>query len=165
MTSEPPPRNKLRRVASISLLTVYLAAMAVVTLTPSPVDKGYESTISRLLKLMHAPEWFGYAQLEFSANVAMFVPLGFLFGLAFARRARWFALIVSPVLSVIIELTQATLLPERYPTLSDVIANSLGGTIGVLIALFLRWLLRRRDANLVARELWESSQHEAALVR
>ena len=52
------------------------------------------------------PSWFGYHKLEFSANVVMFIPIGFLVTMLLAQRLWWFALLICPALSIAIEVTQ-----------------------------------------------------------
>jgi VanZ like family len=64
-------------------------------------------------------------------NVLLFLPLGLLFGLR-ARR-RWIWLPLAMFLSLGIELTQLVI-PGRYSTLSDVITNTTGAGIGLLLA-------------------------------
>jgi len=73
-----------------------------------------------------------FAAADFLLNVALFVPLGFLPAL----RRRWPALAVWGALaglSATIELTQL-LLPGRYSSLADVVANAAGAGLGVLLA-------------------------------
>lgn len=74
-------------------------------------------------------------------NVVIFVPTGFLAGLLF--RPRWTAFLVAPVLSVCIELAQVLL--GSSADIDDVILNSLGGTIGVAVAVLVRRLALRSE--------------------
>lgn len=46
----------------------------------------------------------------------------------------WVAAFALPMLSIAVECAQLLFLPERYPTVSDVIANSLGAWIGLALA-------------------------------
>jgi len=80
-------------------LVPYLGFVLAVRLSPTPVDQGESGTITHLLETLHKrglPEWFGYSWLEFSANVAMFVPLGFLVALALSRRTLWLSFLLIP---------------------------------------------------------------------
>ena len=117
-------------------LTVVAALVVLITLTPSTVDSGYQAEIAWLLEAMHrrgVPGWFQYRQLEFTANVVMFVPLGFFAGLLLGRR--WWRWLWLPVaVSALIELWQYLFLPGRVAALSDVIANSMGGIAGLVFA-------------------------------
>lgn len=140
MTSQQPERRPARRglstrqrVGAVGLGLVLLAALAI-TLNPTPVDRGRSDTVWAFLGMLHRigiPESFGYLELEFTANIIMFLPLGFFFALLVGERSWWLALAFPLVLSIGIELTQLLLLPERFADISDVIANTLGGWIGV----------------------------------
>ncbi|WP_292883860.1 MULTISPECIES: VanZ family protein [unclassified Microbacterium] len=81
-----------------------------------------------------------YAVLEFSANIVLFAPLGVLLALAWPRASAGALIAVGGASSVAIELAQLAI-PGRFSTLSDVIANTLGTAIGVLV---IRTLGRRR---------------------
>jgi VanZ family protein len=77
--------------------------------------------------------WCGhFALADAILNVLLFVPIGFALGLR--RRADpmriWGGL---TMLSALIEATQI-FLPGRFPTVSDVAANSLGAALGLLLA-------------------------------
>jgi glycopeptide antibiotics resistance protein len=125
---------------------------------PAPIDQGFNGSINRFLDVLHrngVPPWFGYNKLEFSANILMFLPLGFLVAMILPAHFWWFALVICPALSVTIELTQGALLAARFATVSDVIANSIGALIGILFAIILRALFYRRDQKLIAWVLWE----------
>lgn len=159
--SQQPPCSHVRRNVSLLLLLVYVGVVAAMTLSPTPLDQGFESTIAKFLDVLHrngVPEWFGYNKLEFTANIAMFVPLGFLLGLALPARIWWLALVVTPALSIAIELTQAGLLTARFATMSDVFANTIGGLLGTLLAVILRAIVNARDEKVIARALWQERQ-------
>lgn len=125
------------RVGAIGLTLVVCAALAI-TLTPTPVDRGFGASVRQLLSLLHGwgvPASFGYAQLEFTANILMFVPLGFFAGLLARTPRGWLAvLLLPPLLSIGVESAQLLFLPERYATVADVMANCLGGWIGAGLA-------------------------------
>jgi VanZ family protein len=162
----PPPKSGARkRIASTGLFACVAVVLAA-TLWPTPLDRGYSESITRVLDVMHRngiPQWFGYDKLEFSANIGMFVPLGFLLALLLPQRVWWLALVICPALSIAIELTQAQLLTQRFATVSDVIANSLGAVIGATFAVALRAVVHARDETVIARALWDeqnpSSKH------
>ncbi|MCU1437732.1 MAG: hypothetical protein JWP66_819 [Naasia sp.] len=139
------------RLVSV-LLALYLAIVAAITLPPSPVDRPVRGQIDRVLEELHergVPEYIGYSKVEFAANIAMFVPVGFLIALGLAARFAWLALLLGPVLSAALELAQKLLLPERYASVLDVLANSLGALVGFVIAVLLRLLVARRDRLLI----------------
>jgi len=81
------------------------------------------------------PRWVDYGVVESAANVAMFVPLGFM--VTRVSRRWWWGLVVPGVLSGAAELGQHALRPERYATWADVAANTSGAALGVLAAVLL----------------------------
>ena len=157
-SARPPRKSQLRVGQAVTGLVICAAAILWATMSPTPLDQGYESAIDRFLAVLHrngVPEWFGYNKLEFSANVLMFVPLGFLLALALSRRAAWVALLLVPAFSVSIELVQAVALSARFATPMDVLANTAGGYIGALVAFIIRAAVYTRDEKVIARADWE----------
>lgn len=133
-----------RRWFAGACLTLYALFVMVTLFWPTPVDRDYHSLIQRALEIMHTrglPDWFDYRQLEFTANIGMFVPLGFLIALLLTRRSWWIAVAASAGFSILSELGQAAFLPQRVASVADVIANSTGALVGALLALGLRTLL------------------------
>jgi len=158
MTDKGPPKSRVRQNLGLALVLGYGLIVILATMWPTPLDQGFASSINRLLAVLHRngiPEWFGYTKLEFSANVLMFVPLGFLVSMLLPVRVWWLALIICPGLSVAIELTQGLALSARFATVSDVLSNSLGAIIGALIAVMIRAAIYDRDEKIIARRLWE----------
>jgi glycopeptide antibiotics resistance protein len=148
----------VRQQLGLTLVLAYGAIVLLATMWPTPLDQGFESSITKLLDVLHRngiPEWFGYNKLEFTANVLMFVPLGFLVSMLLPVRVWWLALIICPGISVGIELTQAAALSARFATVSDVVSNSTGALIGALIAVALRAAIYQRDEKIIARRIWE----------
>lgn len=155
-----PAKSHLRAWLAALLLLGYAGIVAAATLSPTPLDSGYRGTIDKVLGMLHRngmPEWFGYAQLEFSANVAMFVPLGFLIALALPWRGVWASFLLVPALSAAIEWAQGQFLAERFASLQDVAANSLGGFLGILLALLVRAMVHARDRKVIARAQWDAT--------
>ena len=108
-----------------------------ITLWPHPVDPEGTRPIQGFLAALHrggVPGWFGYRELEFSANIVMFLPLGVFTGLLIPRRRILYAAVALPLLSVAVEIAQLLFLPERFPAVSDVIANALGAWLGLALA-------------------------------
>jgi len=135
------------------LLLFYICVVLAATMWPTPLDAGYESTVTRLLEILHRhgiPEWFGYAKLEFSANVVMFVPLGFLLALTLPQRAWWAAMLLIPAFSGVIEYTQGQWLEARFASGWDVAANTLGGYAGAVLAYLVRAVIHVRDRLVIA---------------
>ncbi|KAJ8141785.1 hypothetical protein OY671_005044 [Metschnikowia pulcherrima] len=139
---------------------VYLAAVSVVTLWPSPQSTdapGWATSTLGFLQGLGIP--ITSPVLEALANVVMFGPFGVL-GVplsrgAAARRGRavpgvWRAVglvtLAGCALSVAIELTQ-NLSPGRVPTVQDVVSNTAGALSGaVLVAAVLAVGAARRTA-------------------
>ena len=151
-----PHKSRIREWSVVALLSTYVVIVLLVTMSPTPVDQGFSSAIDKVLAVLHrngVPEWFGYNKLEFSANIAMFAPIGFLVALALPARVWWLALIVCPAFSGGIEYVQGAVLTERFSTLSDLIANSIGAVIGILFAVILRALVHHRDEIMITEAL------------
>lgn len=164
----PPPRSYARLWISTLLLIVYSAFVLLVTMWPQPEQLEFDSIAGRVLRALHnlgVPERFGYNELEFVANIGMFVPLGFLLGLALARKAWWVAIFLLPAFSGAIEFTQGIALDERVSTVLDVLANTIGGYSGLLLAMILRAMIHARDRTMIERELWERRAAAAELQR
>jgi glycopeptide antibiotics resistance protein len=152
-----PPKSRARVGLAVTASVAYGLVVAFATLTPTPLDRGYRTSIERLLAVMHrhgVPDWFGYDALESSANVAMFVPVGFLVAMLLPRRRWWMALLACPALSAGIEASQAAFLSERFATIADVMANSLGALLGIAVSCAIRAAVHRRDEKVVARAAW-----------
>ena len=162
----PPPRSYARLWVSTLLLVIYAGFVLLVTMWPNPQQLEFDSISSRVLNALHnigVPEWFGYDKLEFTANIGMFVPLGFLLGLALARKAWWVAIFLLPAFSGGIEFMQGIALEERVSTVFDVLANTLGGYLGLLLAMIIRAMIYARDRTMIERELWERRRAAAEL--
>lgn len=153
-----PPKSTIREWTTVSLLGLYGALVLLATMWPTPLDSGFESSITRFLDVLHrngVPGWFGYNKLEFSANIALFVPLGFLVSMLLPVRVWWLAFVICPALSIAIEIVQGAVLSGRFATVIDVIANSVGAFVGALIAFALRAVVHQRDEKVIARALWD----------
>ncbi|MDQ0574570.1 VanZ family protein [Agromyces albus] len=125
----------MRRPAAVALV-IYGALTAVVGFFPTPVDRGAAPLIWRALAALHrrgVPDWFNYDFIEFGANIALFVPFGALAVFATGRRRVWLAVLAGAGASVVIELGQSLLLPARFPSALDVLANTIGTVIGAAI--------------------------------
>ncbi len=79
---------------------------------------------------------------DVNSNLAGYAPLGFLSFAAMLRSGRslrsalWLALLIGPLLSFGMEVLQ-NFLPERVPSRSDWLFNTMGSTAGVLVGLAL----------------------------
>lgn len=150
LPSTSGPRHAI--VATFAL--VYGVFLAFIVFWPSPIDQPVAGLLSRAISELHergVPAFIDYEFIEFGANIVLFIPVGFMLGLSIPLR--WFvlALVLGPMLSAAIEIAQRVLLEERYATMADVIANSIGATIGVLLAIGLRATVALRDDKVIER--------------
>ncbi|TFD22102.1 VanZ family protein [Cryobacterium sp. TMS1-13-1] len=141
MTANRRRRHTMLRRAAGWLALAYLAALALIAFWPTPVDRGLHGSISSVVLWLRAhgvPAWLNYQSIEFSANIALFVPVGLLAVLLAGTRRYWIetliGTLIGTLISCTIELGQLVFLPERFATVNDVIANSLGALLGTLIA-------------------------------
>ncbi|WP_165069661.1 VanZ family protein [Marisediminicola senii] len=139
-----------RRHPILSAVTfAYLGIVAWITLGPQPLGDGDDAWLWRILGVFSRYDitsWVTYQRVEFTANVLMFIPIGMFFLLLFGRRG-WFASVLAGVaLTCTIEFAQL-FLPGRVSDISDIIANSTGTAIGVIIAL----IVTARRAREIAR--------------
>lgn len=136
MSTAPLPSTRYRTVTA-GLCAAWLVAVALIVLWPTPVDRAGGPLLQRALAYLYThglPASVTYSSVEFLSNVLMFAPLGLFWFILAPRRWRWWAPVVGLVLSTTVELTQHFLLPQRFATPYDVLANTLGATLGALIA-------------------------------
>lgn len=129
-------------------LIAYVVVLAGVALWPQPVDRPIAELLHRALRWLHrrgVPGWFDYSVVESASNVLLFVPLGALVAWVIGRGYWWVGAAAGLLTSCAIELAQFLFLPGRYPTLADVLANTLGALLGALLALPL--MSRRRPVR------------------
>lgn len=140
----------LHRHPFLSLITGgYLIFVAWLTLTPQPIGPDQQQFIVRALDALHRrgyAESLDYDGLEFLANIALFVPIGMFLLLLFGAGGWWLAAIGSFAMTAVIETLQHQI-PGRVPDDRDLMANTVGALIGIVIALILTLpaTLRRRE--------------------
>lgn len=137
----------------LSLLTfAYLGFVGLVTLTPSSTQLDYSALAERVLaRLQTYPDLdpvtarLTVERVEFLANIGLFVPVGVFVLLLFGSRLWWVAMLGGVALTSAIETAQRSI-PGRVSDPRDVVANSAGAVIGVVLALVLTLpsSLRRR---------------------
>ncbi|KAA0977921.1 VanZ family protein [Paeniglutamicibacter gangotriensis] len=134
------------RVA-VGVAALYLAALMAIAFWPTPVDRpmsGNLTTVITWLQTHGMPGFIGYNTIEFAANIVLFMPLGYLAGVW--SRTWWLPVAVGLGASVLIELGQAIFLPERFSSVFDVVANTLGAGAGAGLFLLLGKWDQHRDA-------------------
>jgi VanZ family protein len=134
-----------RSPVHVVLALLYVGALLLIAFWPTPVDRGVDVVNSWPVRWLESsfgvPRPTGYDIVQTSANVVLFLPLGWL-AVALRRLSWWQVTAAGFVASVGIELGQAWLRPERFATVSDVVANTSGALLGSVAASL---LLRRRD--------------------
>lgn len=140
--SEGASRRLRQRVAVVGLGVYGLAALAVLLL---PVSwGGVVLALGDFVRYELGWAGFGYGWVEFVANVALFLPLGFVLTLAFRRW--WWGVGLALLLSTAAELVQA-FIPGRVASGRDVLANVIGAAVGAVAAGLVAWTaasVRRR---------------------
>lgn len=134
------PSPTVRSVARV-LLTIYAVTLTAIALWPVPVDSGasgFLRRVERVLPLMT------YQRVEFASNIVLFIPLGLL--LMLILRRRYLILPIAIVVTVGIESAQGLLLDRRTPSMLDIIANTAGACIGMLIVAVVESRRARRGA-------------------
>lgn len=153
-------RRRVRRVFEAAAALIFVSGILTVLLWPTPVDRPLYGKLLRAVNRLQdmGLSGFSYDALEASANVALFIPLGFVAARILSPRRWWVALLLCSVLSGAGELAQELFLPDRIGNTRDVVLNSAGALIGVVLALLLHGaallghrLLSRRAARRSAR--------------
>lgn len=121
-------------------LSAYVIALALIAFWPVPVDSGAGPLLRAVTRVFPL---LTYARIEFGANILLFVPLGFLLTLILARD-RWLVMPIAFLTTVTIETGQAIALSARTPSVLDIIANTAGACLGIVLAVFAEALARAR---------------------
>jgi VanZ family protein len=122
----------LSRRALLVALGVELVGIGLLVLSPSSAtpDRVTLAVHDLLLHLWFPGRLATVGVVEFALNVALFAPLGATVALL-APRMRWWHLGgLFVALSGVLETTQMLSLSARDPSLTDVVANTLGGAVG-----------------------------------
>lgn len=137
-----------RRHPILSVLTLlYLVGVAFITLGPQPQIASKDGIVMHILRILWehpATDWITYSGVEFSANIAMFLPIGLFFLLLLGRRRWWLAMGLPFIMTLSIETAQIWI-PGRVSDIRDVISNTLGAVVGVLLGLAITAPRARRD--------------------
>lgn len=136
----PASRTPWYAILARITLIPYIVGVALIVWLPASMAGKVTGIAFRLARWVSAqtdiPLTTTYTVFEFAANIALFVPLGFLLALGWPHVKGWVIILLGYSATSTVELVQ-TLLPSRYPSLSDVIANTLGTIIGlVLVRMF-----------------------------
>ena len=138
------------RAGAIAAAVVYALVLASIAFTARPVDEGFGPTLQRGLDVLHGigvPVWVDYSTVEFTANIALFVPLGVVVVLLVGLDRWWWGAVAGLVASSTIELGQLVFLPGRFASADDVLANTTGAVIGALVGVVVLDVVHRRAAS------------------
>ncbi|MET4639286.1 VanZ family protein [Mycetocola sp. 2940] len=133
------------RTVALSFVGILVVGVGMVLLWPTPVDRVLHSSLNPLLDGLRAagfPSIFRYGVLEFAANAALFLALGFVLALFMPQGRRWMAPTLCVAGSFAAEFTQLVFRPGRQADPTDVLANSIGGLVGTVLVIA---MLRRRE--------------------
>ena len=125
------PMIKPHHRVALVLAAMYLIALAFILFWPTPVDRPVAGTLKEAIRWAHQhgmPNSIGYNQVEFTSNIVLFVPMGYIASV-WTRRP-WVGIVVGAVVSCCVELSQALFLPQRYGSVLDVLANTMGAAMG-----------------------------------
>lgn len=130
----------LHRHPFLSLVTLaYLGFVAWLTLTPGSAAPTQSDLVLRVLARLQGYDelsWLTYDRAEFLANVALFVPVGLFLLLLFGTRLWWIAAAGAFAMTAAIETAQRSI-PGRVPDERDLVANTAGALIGILLGVVL----------------------------
>ena len=121
------------------LLAFYTVVIAKLTLLPADSETNTFDLLDRIMTRVSDGR-LDWSQTEVLANIALFVPAGFLLAVVVGRACVSVVLCVAAAAAI--ELAQQQYLPSRVPSLADVEHNGLGGAIGALVAWPLAHLIR-----------------------
>lgn len=147
MDDATSPRRS--RSAARAWLALYAALLAGIALWPAPIDSGLGPFLARIGEVFPL---LTYTRIEFAANILLFVPLGLLLAMILPR-TRYLVIPLSIVTTVTVESIQAIALDLRTPSVMDIVANTTGACIGLVLAAFIeslrRGAVRRPTRNVV----------------
>lgn len=124
-------------------LVVYGLALATIALWPTHVD---DPASEFLRAITRAVPWLTYPRIEFTANIALFVPFGALLSILFPTTRFWLIIAAAAATSLTAELLQM-LATDRTSSAMDVLANTSGAALGVLIVHLAAHVAKRRQGR------------------
>lgn len=140
------PRRRATPLLAIGIAAPLAAALAWLTLTPTRIEQRIPEAIRDArawITETFGAQWADPAFLDFSANVFVFFVVGLVAFLVFPRRWWPVAALSGPVLSAGIEYAQLVFLPNRVPSLLDIVAASIGSVAAVAVGGICTWAFAR----------------------
>lgn len=140
-TGAVPGQPRLRR--ALFWMIAYAIVVAVIVFWPEPFLSALDPWIRRVTVGFPG---LTLVRVEFIANVAMFIPLGLFLAMLLPRH-RHLVVPIGFLATCLIESVQGLFLSDRSATVADVIANTAGACIGLLVIEVVDALRRRRPAR------------------
>lgn len=133
--------TRTRRNRRFLAAAIAIAVVAILTLGPRMLVAPARGAFMRLLDAVTAPllVWIPYDDMERVLNTAMFVPLGATIALLLHRRLWPLAILAGFAVSATVEYAQ-TRIPGRVPDLDDVLWNTVGAAIAVVLVTLVRMI-------------------------
>jgi glycopeptide antibiotics resistance protein len=134
----------------VLLPTFAIFLLAVVYLVLSPRSDTADAGVVRVLDALRAAGFVSVtsSHVEVALNVLLFVPLTLVGGVLLPRVPWWLWVCAGFVVAGLLESAQWVFLPSRSAKLDDLVANTLGGVLGVLTLALIR---REVDATTSGR--------------
>jgi VanZ family protein len=133
-----------------TVLAAMLIPLALIAFWPTPVDRPVQGLLADTLSLLHhrgIPAWLNYQFVEATANVLLFVPVGFVSALSFPEKRWWQVGALGLLVSGCIELGQLLFLHDRFASPTDIVTNMSGSVIGALLSAY---AVKRLEAHRLA---------------
>ncbi len=133
------PRHPRKTLLWVGL---YGLALLLIGLWPTHVDQNFDvvkwAPVQWLTRHFDLTWIETYRLVEFTANVALFVPLGVI-AMTWSSRSRWIhAVLLGVAVSGAIEIMQDVARPGRTATWNDIVANTAGAALGAALVLLWR---------------------------
>ena len=142
---DPAERRRFRMPWLGAAAVVVVITVVTLLVWPTKVDGSLVTMVEAIHADLGIDSWSEAIQLaRFLANVALFVPLALIVGLA--TRRWWIGLLVGVATSAVSEFVQRSL-PGRVPSVEDLVANTFGAAIGAIVVLAVQSTQRRREVD------------------
>ncbi|KQQ90767.1 VanZ family protein [Arthrobacter sp. Leaf137] len=120
-----------------TVLAAMLIPLALIAFWPTPIDRPVQGLLADTLSFLHRqgiPGWFNYQFVEATANVMLFVPVGFVSAHSFIEKRWWQIGALGLLVSGCIELGQVIFLHDRFASPTDIVTNMSGTVVGALLS-------------------------------
>jgi glycopeptide antibiotics resistance protein len=131
-----------RRPVVLAIAGLYALAILLIGFWPTHVDENLDleqrPPVTWLVALFDLAPEQAYGVGEFAANILLFMPLG-IFAMLLVPGISWVRTVAGALtVTILIEVVQTLLRPDRTGSIRDVVANTLGAAIGAGIVVGVR---------------------------